>query len=307
VSTGVTQLLLMMHPVLSLPPKAPWLQNQLLGNPLPLASLSPSASRFTNTVSLPLFSQQRSKTRDNTTLMWPFFTHTVDRERQFEEWGAPWPFVGWADGPGKHARRVWPLWGKATNAELQSEFVLWPFYTHKRLLAEDLDREQTRSVFYLWVDVAERDRRNGAEYRRRSLWPLFHHARDRQGRARLQVLALPKGRSHPTKASCAVGVRSGRFTATNGMPRRAVKVVPCCGTCGVRNRGRKGSGTACFSGCSVGTALRRRPALRRGALRPVRPIGQTPPRRPRLPRRFPESDRFSPRPTPSRSCSAGRG
>ena len=152
-----------------------------------------SENPVTNTLSLPLFSTQRSKTRDNTTLMWPFFTHTVDRERDFEEWGAPWPFVGWADGPGKQARRVWPLWGRASNAEQQSEFVLWPFYTHKRMLTEDLDREQTRSVFYLWVDVAERDRRNGAEYRRRSLWPLFHHARDRQGRERLQVLALAEG------------------------------------------------------------------------------------------------------------------
>jgi hypothetical protein len=152
-----------------------------------------SDTPVTNTLALPLFSRQRSKPRDNTTVLWPFFTRTEDRERGFVEWGAPWPFVGWADGPGKHARRLWPLWGRATNAELQSDFVLWPFYTHKRLLAEDLDREQTRSVFYLWVDLAERDRRNGAEYRRRALWPLFQHARDREGRERLQVLALAEG------------------------------------------------------------------------------------------------------------------
>jgi hypothetical protein len=43
------------------------------------------------------------------------------------------------------------------------------------------------------VDLAERDRRSGAQYRRRSLWPLFQHARDREGRERLQVLALAEG------------------------------------------------------------------------------------------------------------------
>jgi hypothetical protein len=71
--------------------------------------------------------------------------------------------------------------------------VLWPAYTHRRLLTENLEREQTRGLFYIWSDVAERNRQTGAEYRRRSLWPLWYHWRDREGRERLQVLALAEG------------------------------------------------------------------------------------------------------------------
>lgn len=147
----------------------------------------------TNHMVLPLYAVRRSPSKDTTTVLWPFFTHTVDREKKFEEWGTPWPFIGWANGEGKHSRRFWPVYGKATNSELQSDFLLWPLYTHKVLRTQNLEREQTRSLFYVWIDVAERNRQTGAEYRRRSFWPLWYHWHDRDGRARLQILAPAEG------------------------------------------------------------------------------------------------------------------
>lgn len=147
----------------------------------------------TNRAVLPLFALRRSPESDNTTLFWPFLTHTVSRgEMRYEEWGAPWPFVGWANGD-KVARRLWPLWGRASNTNLTSDFLLWPAYTHKLLRTENLEREQTRSFFYLWSDVSERNRQTGQEYRRRSLWPLAYHWKDRAGREHFQVLALAEG------------------------------------------------------------------------------------------------------------------
>jgi hypothetical protein len=205
----------------------------------------------TNTVSLPLFSQQRSKTRDNTTLMWPFFTHTVDRERQFEECGCAVALRRVGRWPGQACTPGVAALGQGDQCRV-AERVRAVALLHPQATAGRGSRpgEQTRSVFYLRVDLAERDRRTGAEYRRRSLWPLLHHARDRQGRERLQVLALAEG-AFPSNEGIVRGwspiwslYRHERDAQTGR------QVVPCCGTCGVRNRGRKGSGTACFSGCS---------------------------------------------------------
>ncbi len=149
-----------------------------------------SENTTTNRAILPLFALRRSPQLDNTTLLWPFITHTVNREVGYEEWGAPWPFVGWANGEGKHARRLWPLYGKASNTNVSSGFILWPAYVHKQLVTENLLREQTRGLFYVWSDVSEKNRQTGEEYRRRSLWPLAHHWKDRTGRERFQMLAL---------------------------------------------------------------------------------------------------------------------
>jgi hypothetical protein len=149
-----------------------------------------SENPTTNRAVLPLFALRRSPLLDNTTVLWPFFTHTVNRENAYDEWGAPWPFVGWANGEGKHARRFWPLYGKASNTNVSSGFILWPAYSHKALVTENLERNQTRGFFYVWSDVSEKNRQTGEEYRRRSLWPLAYHWKDREGRERFQMLAF---------------------------------------------------------------------------------------------------------------------
>lgn len=139
---------------------------------------------------LPLYSLQRSPARDNTTLMWPFFSYTDDRENRFREWGLPYPFVGWARGAGKHANRVFPFWGKATNANLTSDFVLWPIYTHHLIHTPELIRERTRILWFPYSDTRLADPQTGVERRRRDLWPLFSWKREFDGRERLQVLAI---------------------------------------------------------------------------------------------------------------------
>jgi hypothetical protein len=143
----------------------------------------------TNLTVLPILSLTRSPELDRSVYLWPFFTHTENRAGRFEEWGAPWPFIGWADGEGKHARRFWPVWGRASSPELSSDFLLWPLYTHKHLVTDALDRETTRGLLYIWRDIREQNRATGVEARRRYLWPLFAHTRDLEGRERLQVLA----------------------------------------------------------------------------------------------------------------------
>lgn len=140
-------------------------------------------------ISFPFYSIQRSAARDNTTLLWPFFTYTVDRDKGFHEWGMPYPFIGWARGPGKHANRAWPIWGKATNDILESDFLFWPAYTHQRLHTQTFERERTRSLFFLYSDSRVLNPEAGDSTRRVDLWPLFTWKRELDGRTRLRVLA----------------------------------------------------------------------------------------------------------------------
>jgi hypothetical protein len=137
-----------------------------------------------------LYSLQRSPERDNTTLLWPFFSYTEDHKEKFKEWGMPFPFIGWARGEGKHADRVWPFWGKATNASMQSDFFLWPLYTHRHVRTPEVERERTRILWFPYSQTVLRSPVTGVERRRRDLWPLFSWNRDFDGKERLQVLAI---------------------------------------------------------------------------------------------------------------------
>lgn len=150
---------------------------------------------------LPFYSVQRSATRDSTTYFWPFgFTSTVDREKNYREWGAPWPLVVFARGEGKTANRVFPLFGEAKNPYLESDFYVWPLYKYNRATVDPLDRERTRILFFLYSDLTERNTQAKTALRRTDLWPLFTARRDHAGNERFQLLAplepvLPNNKS----------------------------------------------------------------------------------------------------------------
>jgi len=140
---------------------------------------------------LPLYSYFRSPQRTSTSFPWPLgYTHTVDRDRKYEEWGAPWPFIVFARGEGKHTDRVFPFYSRATNASQTSAWVLWPVWKYNRLQSDPLDRERTRILLFLYSDVSAKNAETGERLRQFDLWPLFTSRREFDGRHRLQVLSL---------------------------------------------------------------------------------------------------------------------
>ncbi len=138
---------------------------------------------------LPIYSHYRSPTRDSSTYLWPFFTFTDDRQRKYQEWGAPWPLVGFARGEGKFMNRVWPFYSHATNAVLTSDFVLWPIYKYNRAQAAPLDRERMRILFFLYSDLSEKNIVTGEAKTRQDLWPLYTKRKELDGRERFQLFA----------------------------------------------------------------------------------------------------------------------
>lgn len=138
---------------------------------------------------LPFYALLRSPARDQTTILWPFFSRTEDRQQHFVEWGAPWPFLGWANGEGKTARRVWPFYGNIEAGTSKRNFVLWPLYTHRHLEDTTFDRDRWRSFFFLYDDILLQSRETGQYRRERGVWPFFHWMHAPDGRERLRVLA----------------------------------------------------------------------------------------------------------------------
>ena len=141
-------------------------------------------------VSIPFYAASRSQLRDSTSVLWPFFTQIDDHGQKYREWQEPWPFVIIARGDGKTTSRVWPLFSRSHNNEMESDSYLWPLYQRHRLHADPLDRQRTRVLFYLYDDTTEKNTETGAEKRRVDMLPFFTYHRDFNGNSRLQILAL---------------------------------------------------------------------------------------------------------------------
>lgn len=140
---------------------------------------------------LPFYSIFRSPKRDSTTYPWPLgYTRTVDREKKYTEIGAPWPFVVFANGPGKHTRRVWPFYSRSSNGILESDFYLWPVYKYNRVKSDPLDRERTRILFFLYSNTSDKSTETGAARLRQDLWPFYTSHRDFNGDKTFQILSI---------------------------------------------------------------------------------------------------------------------
>lgn len=145
----------------------------------------------TQRLSLPFYSAQRSPLRDTTSYLWPLgFTYTVDRERKYREWAAPWPFIDFARGEGKTLNRIWPFFSRGKTPTLESDFYLWPIYRYSHFVAEPLDRERTRILLFLYSHVVERNSGTETAMERTDLWPFFTSRKDHNGNRRLQVLSI---------------------------------------------------------------------------------------------------------------------
>jgi hypothetical protein len=139
---------------------------------------------------VPFYALSRSPKRDVTSVIWPLFAWIDDREKKYREWEGPWPMIVIARGEGKTTTRFWPLFSRAHNAELESDYYLWPLYKYDRYQSAPLDQERTRVLFYLFSDLHEKNTQTGAERKRVDLWPLFTWHREFNGNSRLQILAL---------------------------------------------------------------------------------------------------------------------
>ncbi|SDM66907.1 hypothetical protein SAMN05660860_02972 [Geoalkalibacter ferrihydriticus] len=141
----------------------------------------------------PFYLAQDSPVRSQKTWLWPFFSHIVDQERDYEEWNLPWPLVRHAQGSYKESRKFLPFYSYERTGVLERRWVVWPIYLHSRLTTEDLVRERGRVLFFLFSNLEERlileDEQDYTRLKRVALWPLFNYER-RMGVSHFSTLAL---------------------------------------------------------------------------------------------------------------------
>ena len=138
---------------------------------------------------LPVYSLERSKMRNSTTVIWPFFNRIEDHSKKYVEWDAPWPLVEFARGEGKTTTRVWPFFSRSHSATMEDNFYLWPVYKYSRAHSNPLDHRRSRILFYLYSRTVDKNTETGKTSRKSYLWPLFTHWQDFNGNSRLQLLA----------------------------------------------------------------------------------------------------------------------
>lgn len=140
---------------------------------------------------IPFYSAYRSKPRDSTSWGWPFgVTHSVDREKKYNEWDAPWPLIEFARGQGKTQNRVWPFYSHGTNQYLQNTWFCWPIYKYNRVTAPPLFRDRTRILFFLYSRVNVKNTATGDSSQRTDFLPLFTRRRELNGNESLQILSI---------------------------------------------------------------------------------------------------------------------
>jgi len=147
---------------------------------------------------LPFYVGRRSPPRDSTTLLWPIFTYTDDRQERYEQWDVLWPIFRYTRGEDRQSFRLLPFYGEDRkvlhNAYLFREIryrdraVLYPLYIRNEEEYPDGRRVRDRILWYLYSDKREEDKDGSS--RRIDAWPVFFYERDREGTVRFQTLAL---------------------------------------------------------------------------------------------------------------------
>ena len=139
---------------------------------------------------LPFYASFESAEYHSRTILWPFFTHSVDRKRETEEWDLPFPFVVFLNGPDHRIFRVLPFYGREDDHGDVAKTIFWPLYI--RRISEDGNTfsSRTRILFYL-IQNKRSGAREGSSYDRRvDVWPLGSYIRRGAEGKRIWSLSL---------------------------------------------------------------------------------------------------------------------
>lgn len=149
-----------------------------------------STNEVRQRVFLPFYSLQLSPAKEARTYLWPLGPTFVEAHAErYRQVGLPWPLIVFARGEGKTTDRVFPLYSHSRYREGDTTWYLWPLFWQRHARSEALERDLTRLAFFLYTDIAERNRATAQTKRRTDLWPLFTARRDFEGNERFQLLA----------------------------------------------------------------------------------------------------------------------
>lgn len=137
----------------------------------------------------PFYVSKETPKKSTTFVLWPFFSRTEDREKDYLSWDAPWPLVRVTEGEKYHGERCLPFFADETRDAYRKRWYFWPIYKIEELKSDLIDRRRDRVLFFLYSDIHETRFETGQTKRRIDFWPLFGYKRI-NGVSSLHVLSL---------------------------------------------------------------------------------------------------------------------
>ena len=148
-----------------------------------------TANPTTRFAVLPLWFEVESRDYAQRYVLWPFFSWTQDRVKEYEQWDAPWPLVRVTQGTSRHGLRLLPFYADETIEARRKRWFVWPLYQIEDVKTDQFARQRHRVLFFLYSDLIESKFESGDEKRRIDFWPLFGYHREK-GVSRFNALAL---------------------------------------------------------------------------------------------------------------------
>jgi hypothetical protein len=138
----------------------------------------------------PFYVDRESPQLSSHTYLWPFFSHVVNRRKDFEQWDFPWPLWRISRGRDRTVNRFLPFFSDEKVGDTRKRWFLWPLYKIQEIHSDSFDRRRDRLLFFLYSDVRETVHDNGSYSKRRiAFWPLFTY-QSHQGVSRFSTLSL---------------------------------------------------------------------------------------------------------------------
>jgi hypothetical protein len=118
----------------------------------------------------------RSRTKRHVTVLWPFFSHTVDERNKYKRWDMPWPVISVTRGEAVKRTWVFPLYYHKKTPRDRTRWILWPLY--QRWDSQFADEREVVRRFLLLNRIRTVFNGKGDKISKQvSIWPLFHYSR----------------------------------------------------------------------------------------------------------------------------------
>jgi hypothetical protein len=125
----------------------------------------------------PLYWSVRSRTKRHVTVLWPFFSHTVDEQNGYKRWDMPWPFMSVTRGEMVRRTLIFPLYYRKEAPGSRTRWILWPLYQYW----DDHVGNQREVVkrFLLINRIKTVFNGKGEKISKQvSIWPFFRYSRE---------------------------------------------------------------------------------------------------------------------------------
>ncbi|RJP24981.1 MAG: hypothetical protein C4520_03110 [Candidatus Abyssobacteria bacterium SURF_5] len=139
----------------------------------------------------PLYAREDNRRRHFRAYLWPFFTFEENFAANFTERATPWPFVVRTQGENVDRRQFWPLYGRVTTEDSETQFIAWPLWHRRADEAEGDPKTIQKSLMPFYASTTKfSPETNEVMFQKTRVWPLWRSFRYEDGSSYSRALSL---------------------------------------------------------------------------------------------------------------------